>query len=87
LSALIWPQVRFFPGSGLWRCAWFNLLIGMLALLWITRTEFGDRMFYQGPQDDEDVWSVVGALWAIPIAIFCLAIIWWLMRSLGLFGW
>jgi hypothetical protein len=45
-----------FPWEWAWRCAWLNLIIGMLALLWITRTEFGDRMFYQGPQGEEDSW-------------------------------
>jgi hypothetical protein len=76
-----------FPWEWAWRCAWLNLIIGMLALLWITRTEFGDRMFYQGPQGEEDSWWPVGILWAIPVAIFFLAIIWWLIRLLGIFDW
>ena len=70
-----------------WRCAWLNLLIGMLSLLWVTRTESGDRLFYEGPKGEEDSWWIVGALWAIPVIILSLAIVWWLMRLLGLYNW
>ena len=70
-----------------WRCAWLNLIIGLLSLLLITRTDYGDRMFYKGPQGDQPGMIQVALLWAIPFTIFCLALIWWVARLIGIFNW
>ena len=70
-----------------WRCAWLNLIIGMIALLIATRSPLGERLFYEGPLGDEDSLWLVGVLWAIPAAITFLAVLWWLMWQLGIFDW
>lgn len=70
-----------------WRCAWLNLIIGMLGLLAATRTSFGDRMFYQGPKGDEDSLWLIGVLWALPLVGFFLALLWWVARLIGLLTW
>ncbi len=70
-----------------WRCAWLNLIIGLVGLLLITRTELGERIFYQGPRGDEDGLWLVGVLWALPIVGFFLALLWWVARLLGIFNW
>ncbi len=75
------------PWEWAWRCAWLNLIIGMLALLGVTRTAYGNRMFYIGPKGDEDGLWAVGVLWAIPIVILFWAAIWWGLRLFGLFDY
>jgi hypothetical protein len=73
------------PWTWAWRCAWLNLIIGMLALLWITRTDVGDRLFYKGPEGNEPGRLEVAVLWAVPVVVLFLAVIWWTMRLLGFF--
>ncbi len=76
-----------FPGVWAWRCAWLNVIIGMIGLLWVTQTERGDRIFYQGPRKDEPGLFLAGLLWAIPITGFFIASLWWIMRLLELIDW
>ena len=91
--ALFWFLSAFLAVGALtswewgWRCAWLNLIIGMLSLLFVTRTKLGERLFYEGPRGNEDNLWQIGLLWAIPMVIFFLAGIWWAMRLLGLFKW
>lgn len=75
------------PWEWAWRCAWFNLIIGMVSLLLITRTKEGDSIFYKGPQRDRPGLLQVALLWAIPIAGLFIASLWWFMRLLGIFDW
>jgi hypothetical protein len=70
-----------------WRCAWFNLIIGMLGLLLITRTEEGDQVFYKGPKGDQPGRWEVAVLWALPVSWLFAAGIWWVLRLLGVFDW
>jgi hypothetical protein len=73
------------PWEWAWRCAWLNLIIGMTGLLLVTWTKFGERMFYEGPKGDEDGMWQVGMLWAVPVVILFLAVVWWIARLVGLF--
>lgn len=73
------------PWEWAWRCAWLNLIIGLLGLLLTTRTEHGDRLFYQGPRGDEPGSLLVATLWGLPVFWLALAILWWVVRLLGLF--
>jgi hypothetical protein len=41
-------------------CAWFNLIIGLVSLLLVTRSELGDRLFYEGPKGDEEGLWLIG---------------------------
>ncbi len=75
------------PWEWAWRCAWLNLIIGLIALLLVTRTEEGERLFYIGPQDNEISSFAVALLWSVPMVVLCMAGIWWIMRLLGIFHW
>ncbi len=70
-----------------WRCAWFNVIIGMIALLLVTRTEEGNRIFYRGPTGDRPGLLQVGILWSMPVVGLLVASLWWLMRLLGIIDW
>jgi hypothetical protein len=59
----------------------------MLGLLLLTRTEEGDRIFYKGPEGNQPGRLEMAVLWALPVAWLFLAIIWALMRLLGVFNW
>ena len=75
------------PNECAWRCAWFNLIIGLVSLLLVTRSELGDRLFYKGPKGDERGSWLIGILWFIPVIIFFLAVIWWIARLVGFYNW
>lgn len=75
------------PWTWAWRCAWINVIIGLIGLLLVTRTDRGDRLFYQGPLGDEPGLLRIALLWAIPFVGLFTAIIWWTLRLLGLFNW
>lgn len=93
LLAMFWffsaytAVMALLPEEWAWRCAWLNLIIGMLGLLFVTRTRLGDRLFYEGPKGEESGSWRAGLLWAVPIVIFFLAIIWWLARLVGFYDW
>jgi len=92
ILALFWfasaylATAALIPWEWAWRCAWLNLIVGMVSLLLITRTDRGERLFYQGPADDEPGSFIVLFLWSIPVIMLIWAILWWLMRWLGLFN-
>lgn len=93
ILALFWFVTAYLAMSAIvpeiwaWRCAWLNLVIGLLGLLIVTRTDGGDRLFYRGLQPGEPGRWQVGVLWAIPMVILFLAGLWWLARLLGLYDW
>lgn len=70
-----------------WRCGLANLIVGLIGLILITRTEEGERLFYQGPQGNEPGQWQVAMLWVLPMFWVAAAGIWWLMRLLGIFNW
>ena len=57
----------FLPWAWAWRCAWLNLMAGLVGLLWLTRSERGDRLFYHGPRGDEPGSVLVALLWSLPV--------------------
>jgi hypothetical protein len=42
-------------------------------------------MFYEGPKGDENGLLLVALLWALPMVWLAFTVVWWLLRSLGLF--
>ena len=75
------------PWEWAWRCAWLNLLIGMVGLLLVTGSREGDQVFYLGPPKKGPGLIQVALLWAIPPVGLILALIWWSMRLIGFFDW
>jgi hypothetical protein len=72
----------FFDGQWLVPCASLNLIAGMLLLLLITRNEPARRIFYEGPRENEPGLPVIGILWAAPLVLLLVGLIWWLMAQL-----
>ncbi len=67
-------------------CGFINAFIGATVLTWVTRTEEGAQMFYDGPSNGG--WIIIALLWSIPGVMFILGIIWWGLRFLlQLLGW
>jgi len=52
-----------------------GLLIGLIALVIVTRTERGRRMFYEGPTEEEEGDVLVGCLWVITLELFAVALL------------
>jgi hypothetical protein len=52
-----------------------GLLIGLIGLAIVTRTERGRRMFYEGPAADEEGDILVGCFWVIILQLFALALL------------
>lgn len=75
------------PWEWAWRCGWLNLILGMVGLLLVTHNPYGDKLFYKGPAGDEPGLIQIALLWTLPIVGLVVAVIWWLMRLLGLFDW
>ena len=75
------------PWQWAWRCAWLNLIIGMVGLLMVTRSDDGDRIFYNGPRENESGRFIIAVLWALPAFWFAASLIWWVMRLLGVFDY
>lgn len=75
------------PWTWAWRCALINVIIGLVGLLLVTKTKIGDRLFYEGPKGDRPGLIQIGMLWAFPVVGFMVAILWWLLRLLGIYNW
>ncbi|MDM8518455.1 hypothetical protein QUF64_00295 [Anaerolineales bacterium HSG6] len=58
-------------------CGSLNLIIGMVLLKGLISTPRGDRMFFVGPQRDEDGDWRVGCLWLLPGTIFIIGLVSW----------
>ena len=69
-----------------WRCAWLNLIVGLVGLLWVTHRETGDHLFYHGPGGAEPGSWQIAFLWGLPVFWLAVATLWWLLRLLGLFS-
>jgi hypothetical protein len=52
-----------------------SLLIGLVSLLPIIRTERGRHLFFDGPDEDEEGDPLIGCLWLIPAQIILLSIL------------
>jgi hypothetical protein len=93
ILAVFWFLSAYFaigavlPWEWAWRCAWFNLIIGMAGLLLVTGTREGDKLFYEGPAGDQPGRLSIALLWTLPPVGFIVAAIWWLMRLIGFFDW
>jgi len=60
-------------------CGAANLILGLLALLWVHRSSRLSRLFYVGPRDNERGSSLIAALWSLPIAILFWALVFFII--------
>ncbi len=61
------------------QCGLLTMLVGLISLLPIISTERGRRLFYHGPEPDEDGDPLIGCLWAIAIQVILLAMLGWIV--------
>lgn len=70
-----------FGGELVLTCASLNVLIGLLLLLLTTRNEHARRMFYEGPRGEEPGLVPIALLWAFPIVLVFVGVLWWLLAQ------
>jgi len=54
-----------------------SMLIGLVALVPKLQTEQGRRLFYDGPEPNEDGDFILGCLWVIPFQILLFTLMGW----------
>lgn len=60
-------------------CGALNVMIGLSLLLFATRNETTRKIFYEGPSRKEESSLFIAILWALPVAIGLVGVIWWLL--------
>jgi hypothetical protein len=69
------------------QCGLILMVVGLIGLLPIIRTERGRRLFFEGPDEDEDTDLRIGCLWITPVLIVLIVAIFaaeiWLMSQLS----
>jgi hypothetical protein len=84
ILALLWFTSAYFaaeawlPTTWALNCGVINIVISMMALILIVRTEEGAKLFYDGPSNGG--WIIIAIVWSIPVAIFTAGIAWWIVR-------
>jgi len=68
-----------FGGNWAVFCTSLNVIAGLLLLLLATRNPTARRIFYEGPRGEEPGILFLALLWAVPIVLMFLGIIWWLL--------
>jgi hypothetical protein len=54
-----------------------GLIVGLVALVPKLQSEHGRRLFFEGPEIDEDGDPILGCLWLIPLQILLLTLLGW----------
>jgi hypothetical protein len=70
-----------FGGQLVLTCASLNVIVGLLLLLITTRNEHARRLFYEGPRGAEPGLVPLALLWAFPIVLVFLGLLWWLLAQ------
>jgi len=69
------------------QCGLILMTAGLIGLLPVIRTERGRRLFFEGPNEDEDTDLRIGCLWVIPVLIVLIVTLFaaevWLMSQLS----
>jgi hypothetical protein len=54
-----------------------GLIVGLVALVPKLQSEHGRRLFFEGPEIDEDGDPILGCLWLIPLQILLFTLLGW----------
>lgn len=54
-----------------------NVILGMMLFLGITRDPTAERIFFEGPRQDEEGLPAIGCLWAMPASLLILGLMMW----------
>jgi hypothetical protein len=91
LLALFWFGPAYYAGEALlpsWglQCGLTSLIVGLMGLAIVNRTEAGRKLFYDGKSEDDQIGGVKVLVWLLlgtPVALLLLGTLWWLVRLLG----
>jgi hypothetical protein len=94
LLAFLWFGPAYYAGEALlpaWglQCGLVSLIVGLMGLAIVNRTEAGRKLFYEGENEGDQISGVKVLIWfliGIPVTLFLLGTLWWLMRLLGFLG-
>lgn len=64
-----------------WQSGVAGLLLGLVGLASVTRTEHGRRIFYEGPAENEEGIFDIGCLWAVPGVVLIISLVAWVVFS------
>ena len=68
------------PPIPVWGFGVACLLLGLIILAAVLRTEDNRRLFYEGPAEhEEDSEFIIGCLWVIPGILFVISFVAWLV--------
>ena len=56
-----------------------NVIIGILLFLGITRDPTAERIFFEGPRENEAGRPAIGCLWLMPVSLLVLGLVMWLV--------
>jgi hypothetical protein len=65
-------------------CGAFNMVIGLIGLLIVTRNTQAHKAFYGDPRDQEGGGCALAILFGLPFSMLLLGVLWWLLGKLGL---
>lgn len=91
LLALFWFGPAYYAGEALlpswgWQCWLTSLIVCLMGLAIVNRTEAGRRLFYDGESEDDQIGGIKVLVWlllGIPVALLWLGTLWWVVRLLG----
>lgn len=79
-GALMGAALRaLYGGNWIAPCATINLILGMLLLLWVTRTKQEEEILFEGREREESESSLAAALLGGPMILIFVAIVWGLL--------
>lgn len=92
--AFIWFAPAYYAAEALlpsWglQCGLASLIMGLMGLAVVNRSEAGRRLFYNGEADDDEIGCIKIIVWfllGVPVAMLLAGTLWWIARLLGLFG-
>lgn len=93
LLAILWFGPAYYAGEALlpgWglQCGLVSLIIGLMGLAIVNRTEEGRRLFYEGENENDQIGCIKLLVWfliGIPVMLLLAGTLWWIMRLLGFF--
>lgn len=59
-----------------------NAIMGLSLFLGITSDPTAERIFFEGPHPDEPGLLKIGCLWVLPLSLFIVGLIWWIVAFL-----
>lgn len=59
-----------------------NVILGLSLFLGITSDPTAERIFFEGPHPNEPGLLKIGCLWVLPLSLFIVGLMWWIVAFL-----